>query len=149
MITQPNCFSSNQVPLKSPLSPTVNGPSSVSVMSYEGTILSESKPRSKTSQSSAANTTNKDLTKHAHLLPNKPNSPSLRASSTLSLDRSGGEKRLPIKNVFVPGTGWASQVRKLLLLFTSQVFLSVKKSKMSAANLQSTPDSFQAMQSRK
>ena len=57
--------------------------------------------------------------------------------------------RLPIKNVFVPGTGWASQVRTLLLLFTFQAFLSVKKSKMSAANFQSTPDSFQAIQSKK
>ena len=114
------------VETKSPLSPPVGGPSSVSVMSYEGTVIAENRSKqqrasqsSRTSQSSpsSVNMSKEKGTNVQSLLPSKPSAPSQRSSSVAPSDQSSRGRKLPSKNVFVPGIGWASQVRTLFAMF--------------------------------
>jgi len=89
---------------------TVSSPSapvSVSVMSYDGTLLSDIKqttPLRATKMSQPA-------------LPSRPKGP-VRASSTSSLDRISEEKKtvdggrsISVKECFMQGVGWASQLK--------------------------------------
>ena len=75
-------------------------PVSVSVISYDGTLVSDLKqPTPLRSKLVAA-------------LPNRPKGPT-RASSTSSLDRISEEKKSNAdctKGCFIQGVGWASQV---------------------------------------
>jgi hypothetical protein len=80
----------------SPIAPI----SSVSVISYEGTLVSELKQATPL------------RTKLASALPDRPKGPA-RASSTSSLDRISEEKKTgseSVKHCFISGIGWASQV---------------------------------------
>ena len=84
----------------SPVAPV----SSVSVISYEGTLVSELKQ------------TTPLRTKLSSALPNRPKGPA-RASSTSSLDRISEEKKTgseSIKQCFISGIGWVSQVSELV-----------------------------------
>ncbi|XP_065059141.1 serine/threonine-protein kinase PLK4-like isoform X2 [Rhopilema esculentum] len=111
--------SRSAVETKSPLSPPVCGPSSVSVMSYEGTVIAENRSKqqrasqsSRTSQSSpsSVNMSKEKGTNAQSLLPSKPSAPSQRSPSVAPSDQSSRGRKLPSKNVFVPGIGWASQL---------------------------------------
>ena len=103
-------------------SPQSSIPISVSVMSYDGTLVSDcrqtSPPRLKTSSSA---------------LPSRPKGP-LRASSTSSLERIAEMQTSDVlKNAFVKDIGWASQVTCFLFLkiMTSQY---VKMANLSSYN---------------
>ena len=103
-------------------SPQSSIPISVSVMSYDGTLVSDcrqtSPPRLKTSSSA---------------LPSRPKGP-LRASSTSSLERIAEMQTSDVlKNAFVKDIGWASQVTCFLFLtiMTSQY---VKMANLSSHN---------------
>eukprot|EP00794_Sanderia_malayensis_P006890 gene6890-7668_t len=119
---------------KSPMSPPICGPSSVSVMSYDGTVMSESKSKPRSVSSSSASRHSQtpfrggDATKENHvrpgsLLPNKiaiapPSATGQLGSSNstttscmdgrVDVDRKS-QSQLPQKNIFVPDIGWASQ----------------------------------------
>lgn len=84
-------------------SPTA--PVSVSVMSYDGTLLSDIKQVTPVRGGCTSTGT-------PSVLPNRPKGPA-RASSTSSLDRISEEKKIEsssIKECFIQGVGWASQV---------------------------------------
>ena len=97
---------------KSPLSPAACGPSSVSVMSYEGTIFSESKSKVKQAgwSSPSITMTKNSRNQQPSPLPSRPNIPVQKSSSTSAAEQTSRSKIIPLKNIFVPGTGWASQV---------------------------------------
>lgn len=82
-----------------------SAPTSVSVMSYDGTLLSDMKQ---------VNPVRSKLSPHLMkgTLPNRPKGP-VRANSTSSLDKISEEKKdytETLKSSFVQGVGWASQV---------------------------------------
>ena len=90
---------------------TVSSPSapvSVSVMSYDGTLLSDIKQTTPLRTSKISQPA----------LPSRPKGP-VRASSTSSLDRISEEKKagdggsVSVKECFMQGVGWASQVGPL------------------------------------
>jgi len=82
-----------------PNSPQSSVPASVSVMSYDGTLISDCKHVSPARLKSIS------------ALPSKPKGP-VRASSTSSLERIGeyAESVNFVKSIFVHNTGWASQL---------------------------------------
>lgn len=84
-------------------SPHATGPTSVSVMSYDGTLFSDYKQTSPLRNS-----------KITSALPNRPKGPIVRASSTSSLDRiseNKNESSESVKSAFIDGAGWASQLK--------------------------------------
>ena len=126
-------------------SPATTDPSSVSVMSYDGTVLSEKKLKQTTVEGVTTTcSSNKENVKTNLILPSKPQMPNRRAASTSSIEKRSKTKNefatgsrsdqgddvkktslsVPKKSVFVPGSGWASQVCCYSLKFTFTQFRS-------------------------
>ena len=90
-----SCFRQyNALSTIAPSSPQSNAPVSVSVMSFDGTLLSDIPKKLPQAKSG--------------ILPNRPKGP-IRASSTSSLDRIAEPSEV-VKKTFLPSAGWASQV---------------------------------------